>query len=121
MSVSLYYTARRSTPITQEERDRCDEIAERYDRQYPFGELYEGFCIYDWEMGKEEKDVILDGATKLPPDDDTEHCMHILEWWLECLTALNDALVGAQWEVHFDDMDFTWSAEEHCFLPDMAN
>ncbi len=121
MSVSLYYTARRSTPITQQERNRCDGIAERYDRQYPFGELYEGFCIYDWETGKEEKDVILDGATKLPPDVEMEFCMRILDWWLECLTELTDLLGDAQWKVHLDDMDSMWSAEKHCFLPDMVN
>ena len=47
MSVSLYYTARRPQSITLQEQKSCDEIAERYDKQYPFGELYEGFCIYD--------------------------------------------------------------------------
>lgn len=39
MSVSLYYTARREQPITSQEQNSCNEIAERYDRQYPFGEL----------------------------------------------------------------------------------
>ena len=45
MSVSIYYTARRSQPITPQEQHICHEIAKRYDEQYPFGELYEGFCI----------------------------------------------------------------------------
>ncbi len=121
MSVSLYYTARRATPITLQEQNNCDEIAKRYDEQYPFGELYEGFCIYDWDMPEEGKDeyIILDGATKLPPDADTELWMNILGWWLECLTELADMLIGAQWNVHLDDMDFKWSEEKHCVLPDI--
>ena len=52
MSVSLYYEAKRSQPITRQELDACMEIAKRYDRQYPYGELYEGFCIYDPEEAK---------------------------------------------------------------------
>lgn len=121
MSVSLYYTAKRPYPITPQEQNSCSEIAERYDKQYPFGELYEGFCIYDSETLKteNEKDVILDGATKLPPDAEPELCMNILEWWLECLGELAHVLIDAEWTVHLDDMSFKWSVEEHCFLPDL--
>ncbi len=121
MSVSLYYTAKRPTPITRQEQNSCQAIAERYDRDYPFGELYEGFCIYGQEAHKEKDDenVILDGATKLPPDEDTGLCMQILDWWLDCLAELADTLTGAQWDVHLDDMDLRWSDEGHCFLPDM--
>ena len=121
MSVSLYYTARRTQPITLQEQSSCDKIAERYDKQYPFGELYEGFCIYDLgkSRSKEEEDVILSGSTKLPSDVDVELCMEIVVWWLKCLEEIVDVLVGAQWKVHLDDMDFAWSEEEHGFVPDI--
>ncbi len=122
MSVSLYYTARRAVPITLQEQNNCDEIVKRYDEQYPFGELYEGFCIYDQEPCREgnEESVILDGATKLPSDVSPELCLDIADWWLACLAELKCVLVDAQWHVHLDDMDFEWCEEKHCFLPDMV-
>ncbi len=118
MGVSIYYTARRTTPATQQDQKRCDEIAQRYDEQYPYGELYEGFCIYDWESLQEDNDetVILQGATKLPLDD-IELFQDTLEWWLDCLAELKDILPDAQWEVNLDDVYFEWSEDEHCFLP----
>lgn len=121
MSVSLYYTARREQPITLQEQKRCDEIAGHYDEKYPFGELYEGFCIYDLEKdtsGRED-DVILDGSTKLPSNVDEELCLNILEWWLKCLGEIAGVLNGAQWDVHLDDMSFEWSEEENGFIPDI--
>ena len=121
MSVSLYYTARRAQPITLQEKSSCDEIAERYDKEYPYGELYEGFCIYDLEKDRSgyEDDVILDGSTKLPTDVDGELCLKIADWWLKCLEEIVDVLKGAQWDVHLDDMNFEWSEEEHGFIPDI--
>lgn len=121
MSVSLYYTAKRKQPITLQEQNKCNEIADRYDQQYPFGELYEGFCIYDLEKDRigYEDDVILEGATKLPPDVDWELYMEIMDWWLECLEEMVDVLTGAEWDVNLDDMDFEWSEEKHSFIPNI--
>lgn len=119
MGVSLYYTARRSAPATQQEQSHCDEIAQRYDEQYPYGDLYEGFCLYDWESLQEDQDdenVILQGATKLPLED-LELFQNVMEWWLDCLAELKDILPDAQWDVHLDDVSFEWSEEKHCFWP----
>ena len=114
MSVSLYYTARRTQPITSMEQNICDEIAARYDAQYPYGELYEGFCIYDWESFHDEydKDVIFSGATKLPLDNGEEFCMKVAEWWLKCLSEITEHLPGARWHVHIDDADIPWGEEK---------
>ncbi|MDE6364913.1 MAG: hypothetical protein K2O40_04100 [Lachnospiraceae bacterium] len=119
MGVSLYYTANRSTPATPQEQRLCDEIAQRYDEQYPYGDLYEGFCIYDWEScqdDQEDVNVILQGATKLPIDD-LELFQDVLGWWLDCLAELKGVLPDAQWDVSLDDVNFEWSEEKHCFLP----
>lgn len=43
MSTSLYYTAQRDYSMTEQEQTACNKIAERYDAEYPFGELYEEF------------------------------------------------------------------------------
>lgn len=119
MSVSLYYTAKRPQAITLQEQVACQEIAARYDAQYPFGELYEGFCIYDLETcrGGDEADVILSGSTKLPPEGDAEELFCIINWWLQCLGEITDNLPGAQWHVHIDDTDLPWSEEVHYLFP----
>lgn len=114
MSVSLYYEARRPQPVTPQEKTICEEIAARYDAQYPYGELYEGFCIYDWESSRDEydKDVIFSGATKLPLDDGPEFIMQVAGWWLKCLEEITDNLPGARWHVHIDDADIPWGEED---------
>lgn len=119
MSVSLYYTARRPQPITSEEAAACRQIAERYDSTYPFGELYEGFCIYDSTeaMNESEADVIFSGSTKLPTDGDQIFLFKILNWWLMCLGEITDLLHGAQWHVHLDDMDLPWEEDAHYLVP----
>lgn len=61
----------------------------------------------------------MDGATKLPTDVEGDLILQILDWWLKCLEEIADVLIGAQWNVHLDDMNFIWSEEEHGFVPDM--
>lgn len=119
MSVSLYYEARRTQPVTFREKAACEEIAGRYDAQYPYGEMYEGFCIYDWnrDCDEWEKDVIFSGATALPYCDDINFILRVANWWLKCLGEITDALPGARWHVHIDDGDIPWSEEEHGLLP----
>ncbi|MCI9320069.1 MAG: hypothetical protein HFH05_08330 [Lachnospiraceae bacterium] len=122
MSVSLYYEAKRSQPITRQELDACMEIAKRYDRQYPYGELYEGFCIYDPEECSEQSDsyIIFSGATKLPPmndDNDINSVFRVANWWLKCLGEITDLLSGAQWHVHIDGGEIEWSKEERQLFP----
>lgn len=119
MSVSLYYEARRSQPITPQEQGICDEIAKRYDAEYPYGELYEGFCIYDLDAFRDEseKDVIFSGATKLPPADDETFLFNVINWWLKCLGEITDHLPGAQWHVNIDDADLPWEEDDHFLFP----
>lgn len=119
MSVSLYYTARRQQPIARQEEELCRQIGDRYDARYPYGELYEGFCIYDLEQdkGELEWDVIFSGATKLPPEDSELVCQ-IANWWLDCLEEITQALPGAQWHVNLDDFDLEWTEEERFRFPE---
>ena len=103
MSVSLYYTAKRGVPITGQERAACPDVVERYLAEYPLGELYEGFCIYDCPAAG----VLLDGATKLPLDQGQEHLVRVLDYWADCLQEIIALLPGAGWHIHLDDVDLT--------------
>ncbi len=119
MSISIYYTARRPQPITEEEAALCRRIADRYDAQYPYGELYEGFCIYDLaeERDEWEQDVIFSGATKLPPEDPLL-IAQIANWQLDCLEEITNVLPGAQWRVHLDDLNLEWTEGKRFRFPE---
>lgn len=106
MSVSLYYTAKRERPISKQEREACKKIAERYIADYPLGDIYEGFCIYDFaELS--EGNVIFEGATKLPLDEGMDHTLEVLNYWADCLQEIINILPHAQWHINVDDADIT--------------
>lgn len=106
MSVSLYYTAKRERAISQQEKEAYQEIVDHYIAEYPLGDIYEGFCVYDTEEGA-EGNVIFEGSTKLPLDQGVEHCTQVLTYWADCLQEIIDLLPGAQWNIHVDDADIT--------------
>lgn len=106
MSVSLYYTAKRERPISKQEQEACEKIAERYIADYPLGDIYEGFCIYDFaELS--EGNVIFEGATKLPLDEGMDHTLEVLRYWADCLQEIINLLPHAQWHINVDDADIT--------------
>ena len=39
MSVSLYYTAKREYPISEQEKNACQRVAEHYILEYPLGDI----------------------------------------------------------------------------------
>ena len=47
MSVSLYYTAKRDTHLSKQEKSICNTIIDTYISKYSLGEMYEPFCVYD--------------------------------------------------------------------------
>lgn len=106
MSVSLYYTAKREYPISGQEKKACQEVVDHYISEYPLGEMYEGFCVYDLD-GAAEEDVIFEGATKLPLDEGESHFAKVYDYWADCLQKVIEQLPGAQWDIHIDDTDVT--------------
>ena len=113
MSVSLYYTAKREVPLSDREKAACENVADQYIREYPLGDMYEPFCVYDMSNPTEEH-VIFEGATKLPLDEGEEHCTEVLDYWADCLQEIINLLPGAQWDIHIDDADVT----QHFDFPD---
>jgi len=106
MSVSLYYTAKRERPISKQEQELCQKIAERYITEYPLGDMYESFCIYDFTEPSGEN-IIFEGSTKLPLDEGEGHTLQVLDYWADCLQKIIDILPNAQWDIHIDDADIT--------------
>lgn len=106
MSTSLYYTAKRDAPISPRERDACRRVAEHSIAEYPLGDMYEPFCVYDPDAPS-EKDVIFEGATKLPTHKGTGHFAKVYDYWGDCLQEIINLLPGARWHIHIDDTDVT--------------
>lgn len=106
MSVSLYYTAKRDYPISAQEQEACRKVVEHYIEDYPLGDIYEGFCVYDLDEFSEEN-VIFDGATKLPLDKEEKHFAKVYDYWGDCLQEIIFLLPGAAWDIHIDDVDIT--------------
>ena len=114
MSVSIYYTAKRSRPINAEEQAQIDRLVDSFsidDELEAYlrtgkGLNWESFTIYD-PASPSAPGVIFEGATKLP--DNTADATWIgLDHWLDLLAQLRRALPDATWRVHVDDHDLAW-------------
>ncbi|MFR8118602.1 MAG: hypothetical protein ACLU70_06350 [Lachnospira sp.] len=64
MSVSLYYTAKRDTHLSKQEKSICNTIIDTYISKYSLGEMYEPFCVYDNSNSTGGK-VIFEGSHQI--------------------------------------------------------
>lgn len=101
LSVLLCYTAKRDYPISAQEQKACRDVVERYNAEFPFRDLYESFRVYDLDTIT-DKNVIFEGATKLPTDGD--HFIKAHNYWKDCLQEI---IPHGQWSIHIDDTDVT--------------
>ncbi len=106
MGVSLYYTAERSTLLTQQEQEKIASIVDEYNENFKHADDAETFDLYAYDDS--ESEVILAGATKLPASMDVEDITYTLEHWLQCLTEIRLTVTNAEWHVHLDDNDAVW-------------
>lgn len=113
MAFSLYYTAKRKTSITTEEKIAINRIIERYCSKYPFKRKTEDFCVYDLN---EEESVIFSGSTKLP-NSGYKFLYEVANYWLKCLTEITKLLSTSEWEVLFDDVNMILDEKEGWRFP----
>lgn len=114
MSISIYYSARRATPLTAAERALISRVEAKYAveaqitqyNQTGEGYNWESLCIYD-ANDPTEPNVIFEGATKLP-DNSEDAVWDGLQHWCKALTEIRLGLASAAWEVHVDDHEILW-------------
>ena len=106
MGVPLYYTAERSTLLTQQEQEKVASIVNEYNDKFEHADDAETFDLYAYDDS--ESDVILAGATKVPSSIDIEVLMYSINHWLQCLTEIRLVVGDAEWHVHVDDTDAVW-------------
>ena len=102
MAFSLYYEAKRKSPLTEQEKAIIKEISEKYCSEIPFKQKVEDFCIYDDSEYKDN--IIFSGATKLPGNS-PEILFIVANYYLECLSEITYNSTNAKWSVTFDDVE----------------
>ncbi|HEX7306199.1 hypothetical protein [Lentzea sp.] len=114
MGVSLYYTARRATPLTDAERASVGQVADTFNANAPFSDEEEGLYLYDdLEPGK-----VLDGSTKMPFEED--RVVPSLAHWLAAVTALRNVVPDADWTLTLDDLEIEWDDQNGYHLPGLG-
>jgi len=114
VSISIYYTAKRATPVSPAERATIDTLLEEYSvddelddyLQTGRGLNWESFSVYD-PADPTERGVIFEGATKLPDNSD-DAVVKGVDHWSRLLSRIRRELSGATWHVHVDDHDLMW-------------
>ncbi|WP_405761289.1 hypothetical protein OG234_22580 [Streptomyces sp. NBC_01420] len=116
MSVSLYYTARRTTPLSGPESAAVARVVAARRTSFPY-EDEESLYVYDPRTA--EPGTVLDGSTKMPFD--LGRLMPVIAHVLDSVTELRRTLPDAEWHVHMDDLDVEWDGTKGYELPGMRD
>lgn len=126
MGFSIYYTAKRDTPLTPIEVQRIDAIAQSFDvtaeiERYAHsgkGLNWESFTLY--ETSRLTGEDVLSGATALP--DSKPFAMHKgARHWVNCLNRIRrEVLADAGWSVQIEDKPLLWD-DKHGWHDDASD
>ncbi|MFL1376614.1 hypothetical protein [Nocardiopsis protaetiae] len=132
MGVSLYYSAKRGTPLTAEERATVERLVDEGEQalreealelfptwhetgEVPLeyrspAEVFEGLWLYEEEHLSDGQ--VLAGSSKMPPPVcGVEPLLAQLRHYLDALTRMRRALPDAHWHVHADDAEIPWGED----------
>ncbi|MGC4949978.1 hypothetical protein ACLQ2N_27735 [Streptomyces sp. DT224] len=116
MSVSLYYTARRATPLTGSESAAVTRVVTARQASFPYEDEE---SLYVYAPRAAEPGTVLDGSTKMPLDPG--RLLPVVAHVLDSVTELRRALPDAGWHVHLDDLDIEWDEAKGYELPGMRD
>ncbi|MFD6275268.1 hypothetical protein ACFWFI_06810 [Streptomyces sp. NPDC060209] len=116
MSVSLYYCASRSMPLTDAETAAVERIVAARTSSFPY-EDQESLYLYDSDDSR--PDEVVAGSTKMPFDPG--QVLPVLDHVLGSVSQLRRALPGAEWHVHMDDLDVPWDETDGYAFPGMRD
>lgn len=122
MGISIYYTAKRVQPLTEEERAAVGEIVERFSIEKEIDEYIatgrgRNWSSFDDGITEETEDgVVLNGSTRLP-DNDEDALWVGVQHWCALLTQIRRAVKGAEWNVAVEDHAIFWDEKRVCYDP----
>jgi hypothetical protein len=121
MSISIYYQAKRATPLSPVEKEKVSELVEKFSvdkavekyMETGKGLNWESFGFYDepYDAG-----VVLQGSTSLP--DNTPEAVGIgIQHWCSALSEIRRAVRDAAWEVQVEDHQVYWNDPKQTYDP----
>ena len=116
MSVSLYYSARRTTPLTEAESASVERVVAAHMASFPYDDE-ESLYLYNGPAAGQDEVIV--GSTKMPSDPG--RLLPVIAHVLDSVTELRRAVPGAEWRVHMDDLDVPWDESEGYSLPGMRD
>ncbi|PWI07275.1 hypothetical protein DIZ27_28870 [Streptomyces sp. NWU339] len=116
MSVSLYYSAHRTTPLSETESASVARVVAAHMASFPYGDEE---CLYLYDRCGDGPEEIVAGSTKMPLNPG--RLMPVIAHVLDSVTELRRAVPDAEWRVHMDDLDVPWDEAEGYSLPGMRD
>lgn len=116
MSVTLYYSAHRTTPLAEAESASVARVVAAHMASFPYADEESLYLYGRRAAGPLE---IVAGSTKMPLDPG--RLMPVIAHVLDCVTELRRAVPDAEWRVHMDDLDVPWDGAEGYALPGMRD
>ena len=117
MGVSIYFTARRKTPLTENERTYVDYAFEQFEEIRPNPEVPQESATYYDRTDPSKPDVIFEGSCLLP-DHSTAAAHQAVIWWCGLLSVVRNKLTGAEWDVNVEGAEIVWDTEKQEYDPD---
>jgi len=122
MSVSIYYEAKRTAPLSLAEKEAVNAMLEKFsvdkaiEKYMGTGEglNWESFGFYNkpYEAG-----IILSGSTQLP--DNSENAVWTgIQHWCAALTEIRRAVKNATWDVRVEDHKLHWDESKQAYDPE---
>lgn len=123
MALSIYYSARRPTPLSEEEQAEIQKVLARYSvdsRAERFAETGEGL---NWQpfglnspSGFSAADVVFEGSTPLPDNTEEAFSAGVIHW-CNALSALRSIISKALWSVRVEDQEIAWNYQHDRYDP----
>ncbi len=123
MSLSIYYTARRPAPLSDQEEQEIHKVLARYSvdsRVKRFAETGEGL---NWKpfgitasSDSSAGDVVFEGSTPLPDNTEEAFSQGVIHW-CNALSALRRIIHKAMWSVRVEDQEIAWDYQHDRYDP----
>ena len=121
MGISIYYEAKRTTPISLAEKEAVNRLVDKFsvdkaiEKYIETGEglNWESFGFYDEPCAP---GIILNGSTQLP--DNTENAVWVgIQHWCAALTEIRRVVKDAVWDVRVEDYKLHWDESAQKYDP----
>lgn len=123
MSLSIYYTARRASPLSPSEQAAVAALIEAYsirdqvNRYVQTGRGHDGEDVVVFDpLRPSRPNVVFEGETKLPGTDE-DALWALVQRWCALLSEVRRAISAATWHVHVDDHDVCWDEAREMYNP----